>query len=252
MNHSAKISLALSTAIVSSILIIMLAGGFGIPLTPGPSLLKVLGIICIICIKPILRTITNLNIYSWFIISSYLLGAFYIESGIIDQQLLEGLVISGPFVIFYLYWSQKNSSLLGRKDNHTITKESAFHLDMFLASSSIMISMLISLVFGAGNADVRGIWPFAIFFCGIYSLVFGLFYAGINSAFLPLKHKTYTLIFSIISGCLFFMVNWLPTQLYFAKLRMGSVTIILLVIILVHFLITASLYAKKMFFRHRG
>ncbi len=252
MSHSAKISLALSGAIFSSILIILLAGGFGIPLIPGPTLLKVFGIACLICIKPIFRTITNLNIYSWIIISSYLLGVFYIESGMFDRQLLEGLIISCPFVIFFLYWSQTNKSLLSRKDNHIRTKESALHMDVFLISSSIMVSMFISLIFGDDNADLRAIWPIAIFFCGIYSLFFGLFYAGISYAFLPLKHKIYTFVFSIISGCLFFMINWLPTQLYFAKLRLDSATVILSVIILIHLLVTASLYSQKKFCRSRS
>ncbi|ERH41135.1 hypothetical protein N750_17325 [Legionella pneumophila str. Leg01/53] len=77
---------------------------------------------------------------------------------------LEGIFMTLPLVLAFVYWSQRNNKLL-LLNGSEITKKEGFKIDLFLITSSFLLAGFVSLMMDSNNSDLRDFWPFLIFFC---------------------------------------------------------------------------------------
>jgi hypothetical protein len=208
-----------------------------------PGLLAMIGVLMLIFIKPIWKTLKNFNAFSWATLLLYLLGTTVIERGSRSIP-FEGVIMTLPLLFFYLYWSQENSIFL--KQNKLIeSRLSASQLDVFLMSASVLISSFIMLVINSNNTDLRGWWPFVLYFSGFYGLVFGSIYALISVVLLKVNHKQHTFLFAALSLLALITGHWMP---YYFVLKSGqrisTLTLLLSGIIIIHLISAAVIYFK--------
>ncbi|WP_173238634.1 hypothetical protein [Legionella antarctica] len=116
-----------------------------------------------------------------------------------------------PLVLAFIYWSQKNNDLLLLTGSE-IKKTDGFKMDLFLITTSFVLAGLLSLMMDLKNVDLRGAWPFLIFFISFYGFLFSLIYSLIGLFFIE-SHKKYTLFFSLFIVLFFSLLSCFPRKI---------------------------------------
>lgn len=151
----------------------------------------------------------NVNVFSLVITILYISSIFSVQyqSG---ASLIEDLLFGIPVYAIFLIWSQRSSRLIYENELSENIKV-IFARDIFLISYSFYFSSLISLILQYQNVDLRGWWPFYIYFVTaigfIFSLAFSLFASVLN------RHKIYTLIFSLFIVIVFSTISFFPAHI---------------------------------------
>jgi hypothetical protein len=119
----------------------------------------------------------QINRYTWLIIICYLSGTLAMEyQSYMLSVPFEGVFMTLPLVLAFIYWSQKNNKLLFLNGSE-ITKKEGFKIDSFLITTSFLLAGFVSLTMDLNNSDLRAFWPFFIFFISVFGFIFSLIYS---------------------------------------------------------------------------
>ena len=211
MRYTVTVLLAFTMAFISTlfmlnILIYDITLFVLINIKPISFLLLIIGVLTH---KKWINCVKRINRYSWSIIVFYLSGTLFMEYQTHPYSVpFEGLLITAPLIGAFIFWAQKTSGYLA-----SIKKQYASHdgfkVDLFLITTTFLITGCISLITEINNVDLRGFWPFYLFFISIYGFVFSLNYS-IISIQIKVEHTKYTLCFSSIIALLFSALMLLP------------------------------------------
>jgi len=156
--------------------------------------------------------LNKINRYSWLIIACYLSGALSVEYYTYQSGVhFEGLFMTLPLALAFIYWSQKNNNLLLLTGSE-IKKTDGFKMDLFLITTSFVLAVFLSLMMDLNNVDLRGAWPFLIFFISIYGYFFSLIYSLMWLVFIE-NHKKYTLYFASFIVLFFSLLSCFPRKI---------------------------------------
>lgn len=174
-------------------------------------LLLVLILITLIFNKDTGHILKQMNRYTWLIIICYLSATLAMEYQNYKISVpFEGVFMTLPLVLAFIYWSQKNNSLLSLKGSGIIKKEE-FKIDLFLITTSFLLAGFVFLIMNLNNSDLRAFWPFFIIFISVFGYIFSLIYALLG-LLLDENHKQYTLIFSIIIMSVYSLLSIFPSK----------------------------------------
>ncbi|RUR14084.1 hypothetical protein [Legionella sp. km772] len=179
----------------------------------------------------------KINRYSWGIIVFYLSGTLIMEYQTHQYSVpFEGIFITTPLILAFIFWSQKSSDYLLSIDN-AYSSSDGFKVDLFLITTAFLVTGCISLITEINNVDLRGFWPFYLFFISVYGFIFSLTYSEISLQF-KVKHKNYTLCFSAIIVLLYSLLFLFPKHNFlFDLVGIEPFYGLLLIMIGIHFLI---------------
>lgn len=153
----------------------------------------------------------QINRYTWLIIICYLSGSLAMEYQSYKLSVpFEGMFMTLPLVLAFIYWSQKNNKLLFLKSSE-ITKKEGFKIDLFLITTPFLLAGFVSLMMDLNNSDLRAFWPFFIFFVSLFGFIFSLFYSLSGLAFIE-SHKKYTVFFSVVIMSIYSLLSFLPRR----------------------------------------
>lgn len=152
----------------------------------------------------------HLNRYSWFIIAAFI-GATFAMQYHTAYLSFEGFFQVLPLIIIAVYYSEKLTPLINQPEQ-TLKKSKLFIRDLFLLSASFLFATLLALIFSYNNSDVRGWWPLIVYFISLYGFLFSLFFSAM--ALLIKNHKTYTIIFALVTIVLISMGQFLPHYMF--------------------------------------
>ena len=173
-------------------------------------------ILTIIFNKKILRGIKTINRYSWLIIICFLSGTLPMELMTYKSSVpFEGFLIMLPLVLALIYWSQKNTRLLSFDKSGT-SRMDRFQIDLFLITTSFILTGFLSLLTGLNNVDFRGFWPFLIGYLGVFGFVFALLFSMVGLSF-DAGHKRYTQAFSMVIIVIYIAICLMPKYSYFSN-----------------------------------
>ena len=134
------------------------------------------------------------NIYSWILFLIYLTVVTIMEY-FSHTFSLENIYISIPLIAMFIFWSEKTTLVIQKRDI-SITNKEVFNRDLFFVSYSFISGNLISLLFQYNNSDTLGWWPLAIYIVSTFGVIYAFLFSLI--AMTLKNHKKYTLIFSIV------------------------------------------------------
>lgn len=179
----------------------------------------------------------KINRYSWGIIVFYLSGTLIMEYQTHQYSVpFEGIFITTPLILAFIFWSQKSSDYLLSIDN-AYSSIDGFKVDLFLITTAFLVTGCISLITEINNVDLRGFWPFYLFFISVYGFIFSLTYSAISLQ-IKVKHKNYTLCFSAIIVLLYSLLFLFPKHNFlFDLVGIEPFYGLLLIMIGIHFLI---------------
>lgn len=242
MGYESKMFLAFISAIISTVLVFQ-GGWLSFISYIQPWIFPASVITGLLFIKPIWTLLKSFNVYTWLILAFYLSGVTAIEWDSMSMP-FEGLFMTLPLILFYLYWSQKNSTFLTTKE--TVTRKHLFYLDTFLISTAFLIAGLLMLVLDFNNTDLRGWWPFVIAFYILYGLGSGLVYALITMPVPQHCHRRYTQIYSSMLILILSSGIYLPRHVQiFNVVHLSSFSAVLIAALLSHILIASILWIKQ-------
>ena len=116
----------------------------------------------------------KINRYSWGIIVFYMSGTFIMEYQTHQYSVpFEGNFITAPLILAFIFWSQKTNDYLLSIDKRYSSSD-GFKVDLFLIATAFLITGCISLITEMNNVDLRGFWPFYLFFISVYGFIFSL------------------------------------------------------------------------------
>lgn len=154
----------------------------------------------------------QINRYTWLIIICYLSGILAMEYQSYKISVpFEGVFMTLPLVLFFIYWSQKNNKLL-LLNGSEITKKDEFKIDLFLITTSFLLAGFVSLLMDFNNSDLRAFWPFYIFFISVFGFIFSLIYS-LSGHFFKVNHKKYTLFFSVAITSIYSLISVFPRRI---------------------------------------
>ncbi|WP_419421610.1 hypothetical protein ACNVED_16670 (plasmid) [Legionella sp. D16C41] len=241
MNYESKMFFAFISTIISTILVFQ-GGWLSFISYIQPWIFPALVIMGIIFIRSIWACLKSFNVYTWLIIAFYLSGVITIEWGSMSMP-FEGLFMTLPLILFYLYWSQKNSAFLTTKE--MVSRKHLFYLDIFLISTAFLVAGLLMLIIDFNNTDLRGWWPFVIAFYILYGLGSGLVYGLISTAIQQKYHRRYTRFFSSILILILSFGVFMPRHIQiFNGFSLDSFSALLLAALFSHIAITSFLWVK--------
>ncbi len=139
----------------------------------------------------------KINRYSWVIIVFYLSGSLIMGYQTHQYSVpFDGIFITTPLILAFIFWSQKTSDYL-LSINKKYSSSNGFKVDLFLITTAFLVTGCISLITEINNVDLRGFWPFYLFFISVYGFIFSLIYSAISLQF-KVEHKNYTFCFSAV------------------------------------------------------
>ncbi|HHS8465242.1 TPA: hypothetical protein ACTUXY_003037 [Legionella pneumophila] len=179
----------------------------------------------------------KINRYSWGIIAFYLSGTLIMEYQTHQYSVpFEGIFITTPLIMAFIFWSQKTNDYL-LSMNKTYSSSDGFKVDLFLITTAFLVTGCISLITEINNVDLRGLWPFYLFFISVFGFTFSLIYSAISLQF-KVEHKSYTLYFSVIIVLLYSLLFLFPKHNFlFDLVGIEPFYRLLLIMISIHFLI---------------
>ncbi|HFD2301654.1 TPA: hypothetical protein ACF2PY_003260, partial [Legionella pneumophila] len=149
---------------------------------------------------------------TWLIIICYLAGTLAMEYQSYKLSVpLEGIFMTLPLVLAFVYWSQRNNKLL-LLNGSEITKKEGFKIDLFLITSSFLLAGFVSLMMDSNNSDLRDFWPFLIFFVSAFGFIFSLIYSLSGLVFND-SHKKYTIFFSVAIISIYSLLSVSPRKI---------------------------------------
>lgn len=156
----------------------------------------------------------------------------------------EEIFITTPLILAFIFWSQKTSDYLLSIDK-AYSSSHGFKVDLFLTTTAFLVTGCISLITEINNVDLRGFWPFYLFFISIYGFIFSLTYLAISLQF-KAEHKNYTLCFSAIIVLLYSLLFLFPKHNFlFDLVGIEPFYGLLLITISIHFLICSIFHMKR-------
>ncbi|MGC1181354.1 MAG: hypothetical protein WA877_00195 [Legionella sp.] len=116
------------------------------------------------------------------------------------------ILITFPLIWSISVWSNKSSHLIFIKDTpEKQNKKDEFWWDLFFIFYGFIISVLISFVIQYSNVDLRGWWPFVLYYLSFIGAIYALIYAFF--AILLKEHKKYTFLFFFLTIIVIVGVN---------------------------------------------
>lgn len=194
-------------------------------------------IVAIIFSNKLTRGLREINRYSWLIIGCYLSATLAIEYQTYKFSVpFEGMLMTAPLVIAFIFWSQKNNKLLCLRKSE-ITKIDGFKIDIFLITTSFLLAGCFSLIVGLDNSDLRAFWPFLIILISLYGFIFSFIYSIIALA-LNDNHKRYTLLFMAIIVSTYSTLSLFPKNIWlFNLMGVGIFYAISIILFSIHLLV---------------
>ena len=187
----------------------------------------------------------RLNKYSWSIIVAFICAASVMQYHTANIS-LQGFFQVLPLIIIAVYWCEKSANYIKLPEKN-LKKIELFNRDLFILSFSFLLACLISLLFAYNNSDVKGWWPFIIYFITLYGLLYSFAFSII--ALLIKNHKIYIFVFSFLIILLIslesFFPHYMPVPLLGRVDLFFAVTCLLLI---VHCLFAISLKIAGLFF----
>ncbi|HBD7476116.1 TPA: hypothetical protein KKX77_002644 [Legionella pneumophila] len=158
-------------------------------------LIPVLCMVCVLAHKRLYRMIRNTNRYSWLIMGFYFSSTLLMEAHTIKHSLnFEGVFITLPPLLALVFWAQKSGEIL-RSNQEPYNIMDGYKTDLFLITSAFFAAGCLELILDINNSDLRGFWPFYLFFMMVFGFMFAFLFSAIGLVFYS-KHKRYTLVFS--------------------------------------------------------
>ena len=155
----------------------------------------------------------QINRYTWLIIICYLSGTLAMEYQSYKISVpFEGIFMTLPLVLAFIYWSQKINKLLFLNSS-IITKKEGFKIDLFLITTSYLLAGFVTLMMDLNNSDLRSFWPFFIFFISVFGFIFSLIYSLSGLVFNE-SHKKYTLYFSVAIMSIYSLLSVFPRRIW--------------------------------------
>ena len=206
-------------------------------------------LILIIFSKRIAKGMKKLNRYSWLIIIFYLSGTLTMESLTYNSSVhFEGIYITLPIVLAFIYWSQKTSNILFMSGSKT-KKSDRFKIDLFLITTSFLLAGLLSLIMDLNNIDLRGFWPFLIILISVYGFFFSAIYS-ISGLISNKNHKNYTLIFASSIILIFSLLRFFPKNIRFSNLiEIESFYALSIILLLINLVLMFVFYLKERMYK---
>lgn len=180
------------------------------------------------------RTLKQINRYTCLIIICYLSGTLAMEYQSYKLSVpFEGIFMTLPLVLAFIYWSQKNNKLLFLSGSE-ITKKEGFKIDLFLITTSFLLAGFVSLMMDLNNSDLRSFWPFFIFFISVFGFIFSLIYSLSGLVFNE-SHKKYTLFFSVAIMSIYSLLSVFPRRIgVFNLVEIETFYVIPILLLLLH------------------
>lgn len=193
--------------------------------------------------KKIIHGLKNLNLYSWLIIIFYILGTLMMEYKTYSYSInFIGIVSTSPLIVTFVYFSQKNNTLLLKE--RLLSKKDRFKMDLFLLTTSFLLAGCVLLIVQLDNSDFRSIWPFYLFFISFYGFLFSLIYA-IICYFINKDHKKYTFFSASIVILLYSSISLFPKNVWFFNITRCEPFYALSILLLsLHCLVILSWFIK--------
>lgn len=107
----------------------------------------------------------NMPIYDielFFIINRMPIFILLLIIGLLTHQYsvpFEGIFITTPLILAFIFWSQKTSDYLLSIDK-AYSSSDGFKVDLFLITTAFLVTGCISLITEINNVDLRGFWLF--------------------------------------------------------------------------------------------
>lgn len=236
MRTTVVICTAFLGALISTILLMISSTySFMIDALFNKELLIILLIISsVIFNKRIVKTIRKINVFSWVIIVSSLIGTLSMEFATYQSGVpFQGLLIILPLAMSFIFWSQKREDILCVKHSEW-SQSNSFKTDLFWVSTSFFLAAVLSILLDLNNSDLRGWWPYVIYFKAFFGIFFSWGYALLGMA-IKRNHIKYTSLISlgiILSNTL---LKYLPSSIsLFQELKIESFYFISALIFLIH------------------
>lgn len=251
MRNSATIFIAFLSAFISSILLLgnSMISHITYTLFDRDLIIILLIIGLILFPKKIFNAIKMINILSWAMIVSYLIGVLSMEYTTYKFSVpFEGFMITVPLLTSFIYWSQKRdiSNLLKHNDRSRIN---AFRVDLLLISTSFFIAGLLSLITELDNIDARGFWPFQIYLMALYGIIFSWIYSLLGMM-IKRYHIKYSSLICMVIILSFLLLNYLPRKIYlYHELKIEPFYFIFATILLLHFFVCLIIFMKENFIK---
>jgi hypothetical protein len=104
------------------------------------------------------------------------------------------ILMTFPLIWSISVWSNKSfHSILIKETPEKKNRKNEFGGDLFLIFYGFIISVLLSFVIQYANVDLRGWWPFVLYYFSFIGVIYALIYAFF--AMLLKEHKKYTFLF---------------------------------------------------------
>ena len=247
MRNSLAICMAFLGALISTILLMISSTySFVIDAIFNKEWILILLIISgVLCNKKIVNTFRKINLFSWTILVSSLIGALSMEFTTYQSGLpFQGLLIILPLAMSFIFWSQKRNDILCFRHDEWIQR-TAFKADLFWISTSFFLAAVLSITLELHNSDLRGWWPYVIYFKAFYGIFFAWVYALFGMS-IKRNHIKYTSLISLVIILSNTFLKYLPSYIsLFHELKIESVYFISALIFLIHLCVCFMSYMTR-------